>query len=123
MIADTGVADSIDPSTISEIGRVAKQMLVASDCPASPATTKIIGIWLPRNAWAQTRTATLRLARLSCVCVISRGVDLKFDSGKYRAAYNFSRAFSRLKRRNVTSGAIQRLCVRVACAIGAAPEN
>ena len=60
-----GVADSIEPSTMSDMGRVAKQMFDARDCPARPPTTKIIGICAPKMAWAATRTATLRLARLS----------------------------------------------------------
>ncbi len=63
--ADTGVADSIEPSTISEIGSVAKQIFEASDCPARPPTTKIIGICAPRNACARTRISTLRFARVS----------------------------------------------------------
>jgi len=65
MKAASGVAVSMEPSTISEIGSVAQQMLVASDWPASPATTKIIGICAPRIACAATSTATLRLARES----------------------------------------------------------
>ena len=59
------MADSIEPSTIIEIGSVAKQMLEASDWPASPPMVKIIGICAPRMAWARTRTNTLRRARLS----------------------------------------------------------
>ena len=65
MKAESGVADSIEPMTISEIGSVARQGLGASDWPASPPTTKIIGIWLPSTAWASTSTVTLRRARVS----------------------------------------------------------
>ena len=61
----SGVAESMEPSTISEMGRVAKQILLASDCPASPPTTKIIGICEPSTACASTSTATLRRARVS----------------------------------------------------------
>ena len=64
-MADTGVAASIDPSTISEIGKVAKQGLLAKDWPAKPPMVKIIGICAPKMACAITRMNTLRLARLS----------------------------------------------------------
>ena len=67
MMADTGVAESMEPSTIIEIGSVARQTLVASDCPANPPTRKIIGICAPRKACAATSTATLRRARLSSI--------------------------------------------------------
>ena len=64
---DSHGAVVIEPKTISEIGKVARQGLGASIWPASPPTTKIIGIWLPRIACARTRTLTLRQARaLSC---------------------------------------------------------
>ena len=64
MIAETGVADSIDPSTIIEIGKVAKQTFDASDCPAKPPIVKISGICAPKIACAKTKTVTLRTARL-----------------------------------------------------------
>ena len=64
MIAETGVADSIEPSTIIEIGNVAKQTFDASDCPARLPIVKISGICAPKNAWASTKTVTLRTARL-----------------------------------------------------------
>ena len=63
--AESGVADSIEPSTINEIGSVARQGLGASDWPASPPMVKIIGICEPRTACAATSTATLRRARPS----------------------------------------------------------
>ncbi|GGH48052.1 hypothetical protein GCM10011341_09540 [Frigidibacter albus] len=37
--------------------------MLASDCPASPPTVKIIDICAPRIACAATSTATLRRAR------------------------------------------------------------
>ena len=67
MIAETGVAAIIEPRTMSEIGSVARQALLASDWPASPPTVKIMGICAPNRAWAATRTATLRLAFLSSI--------------------------------------------------------
>ncbi len=60
MKAESGVAESIEPSTISEIGRVARQALGASESPARPPRVKIIGICAPSTAWAKTSTATLR---------------------------------------------------------------
>jgi hypothetical protein len=75
MSAESGVADSIEPSTIIEIGSVAQQGLGASDCPASPPIVKIIGICAPRIACAATRTATLRRARVSEAAVdMGRGL-------------------------------------------------
>ncbi len=65
MKAASGVAVSIEPSTVSEIGSVAQQGLGASVEPASPAMVKIIGICAPRIAWAATSTQTLRRARES----------------------------------------------------------
>ena len=64
-IDEMGVAAIIDPATIKEIGRVAKQGLEARDWPASPPMIKIIGICEPRIAWANTRMATFFLATLS----------------------------------------------------------
>lgn len=40
----------MEPKMISEIGSVAKQMFEASCFPASPPTTKIIGIWSAQNS-------------------------------------------------------------------------
>ena len=57
-----GCADSMEPSTINEIGSVAKHGFEASDCPASPPSTKIMGICAPRNACAAVRMTTLRTA-------------------------------------------------------------
>ena len=65
MIPEIGVALSIEPSTIIEIGKVAQQAFDAKDCPARPPMVKIMGICAPRNAWARTRTITFRLARPS----------------------------------------------------------
>ena len=62
---DSTGAVVIEPKTMSEIGSVARQGLGASIWPASPPTTNIIGIWLPRIACARTRTDTLRQARRS----------------------------------------------------------
>ena len=50
IISDNGFADSIDPKTINDMGKVAKQGLVASDCPASPPMIKIMTIWFPTVA-------------------------------------------------------------------------
>ena len=65
MKAEIGVAVSIEPITIAEIGRVARQAVGANCLPARPATMKIIGIWAPSTACAAARTRTLRRARLS----------------------------------------------------------
>ena len=58
MKADKGVAESIEPTTIIEIDKVAQQAFDARVCPASPAIVKIIGICAPRIAWAATSTQT-----------------------------------------------------------------
>ena len=50
MKVEIGVAVSIDPITIRLIDSVARHLLGASVCPASPATVKIIGICAPRMA-------------------------------------------------------------------------
>lgn len=67
---DIGVADSMDPKTISEIGNVAKQMFDANVCPASPPMVKIIGICAPKNACASTKMVTFRFAMLSFATVM-----------------------------------------------------
>ena len=48
--ADKGLADSMDPSTIIEIGSVAQQGFGDRTCPARPPTVKIIGICDPMTA-------------------------------------------------------------------------
>ena len=65
MKAASGEAASIEPITAIEIGSVAQQALVASDCPARPASVKMIGICAPSTACAATSTITLRRARRS----------------------------------------------------------
>ena len=62
MIAEIGVAASIEPITISVMGRVAKQMFGASDWPARPPIVNSMGICAPRMACASASTATLRFA-------------------------------------------------------------
>ena len=69
MKAEIGVAVSMEPMTVIEIGSVAQQMFGARLDPANPAMVKIIGICAPRIAWAATRTRTLRRARESLVIV------------------------------------------------------
>ena len=59
---ERGEAVNIEPSTIIEIGRVAKHAFEAKDWPANPPTVKIIGICEPSMAWAHINTATLRFA-------------------------------------------------------------
>ena len=61
---ERGVAASIEPKTIIEMGKVAKQMFEASDCPAKPPIVKMSGICAPKNACAMTKTVTFRRARL-----------------------------------------------------------
>ena len=70
MKAEIGVAVSMEPMTMAEIGSVARQGFGANCLPARPAMVKIIGIWAPRTACAATRTRTLRRARLSVVWVM-----------------------------------------------------
>ena len=50
MKAESGVAVSIEPITMAEIGSVAQQAFGAKDCPASPPMVKIIGICAPKMA-------------------------------------------------------------------------
>jgi len=75
MNSDSGCADSTDPSTISDKGRVDQHGFEARLCPANPPTMKIIDICEPSNACANTRTVRLRLAReseekgLSVICL------------------------------------------------------
>ncbi len=65
MMAESGVADSIEPVTAMVIGSVAQQGFEARVWPDSPATMKTIESWEPRIACAATRTITLRRARAS----------------------------------------------------------
>ena len=69
IISDNGFADSIDPRTINDMGKVAKQVLVASDCPASPPMIKIITIWFPTVAWARIKIIKLWRAKLFLLCL------------------------------------------------------
>ena len=59
---DRGEAVIMEPKTIIEIGRVAKQAFEARDWPASPPTVKIIGICEPSMACANIKTTTFRFA-------------------------------------------------------------
>ncbi len=67
IISDKIGAATIDPKTIKEIGRVAKQGFEERYCPASPPKIKSIGIWEPREAPAMINTNTFRKAVLSFI--------------------------------------------------------
>ena len=73
MSADNHGAVVIEPKTIKEIGIVANAGLGAIIRPASPPTTKIIGICAPRKACARIKTKTLRLAARSSICAVVIG--------------------------------------------------
>src|SRR6056297_3477030 len=83
---DSGLAASMEPTTMSEMGRVAKQGLDDNCCPTQPATTNIIAICEPSSACARTSTITLRLARASswirAVSVMAEVLDRFAHLGK-----------------------------------------
>src|SRR6056297_2598951 len=85
---DSGLAASMEPTTMSEMGRVAKQGLDDNCCPTQPATTNIIAICEPSSACARTSTITLRLARASswirAVSVMAEVLDRFVRPGKHR---------------------------------------
>ena len=70
----------IDPKTMIEIGKVAKQMLEANMPPANPPMTKIMGICDPKIACAITKMTTFRFVRLSSTMLIDASVVLAGES-------------------------------------------
>ena len=72
---------------MSEIGRVAKQMLDASCCPARPEKVNRSGICAPRTAWAMIRISTLRLAIWSWVMFAAWAIRLAVAGKSFDAKW------------------------------------
>jgi len=72
----------IEPPTMIEIGSVAQQAFEASDCPASPPSTKIIGICAPTKACAAASTMTFLRAGPEGVAVCAESVMFSDLSGQ-----------------------------------------